>query len=122
MEESKLDTDKSKESNDIISSKNIESYIEKQIETKMNSLLETLPEKLPDNELKKNAYNLTIKELYKNTLQCIIDIIDDVTKLNNIKNIDTYIYINRLINIVTYKDRKLYVGIIMIILSFALYF
>ena len=69
MEESKLDTDKSKDSNDIISSKNIESYIEKQIETKMNSLLETLPEKLPDDELKKNAYNLTIKELYKNFIK-----------------------------------------------------
>ena len=84
--------------------------------------MESLPEKLPDEKLKKDAYNLTIYELYKNTLQTTIDIINDITILNNVNNIDINIYINRLIIILTTEDRKLYVGIILIILSFVLYF
>lgn len=123
MEDIKSNTDISNDTNDITSSpKNIESYIENQIEKKINSLLESLPEKLPDEKLKKDAYNLTIYELYKNTLQTTIDIINDITILNNVNNIDINIYINRLIIILTTEDRKLYVGIILIILSFVLYF
>lgn len=123
MEDIKSNTDISNDTNDITSPpKNIESYIENQIEKKINSLLESLPEKLPDEKLKKDAYNLTIYELYKNTLQTTIDIINDITILNNVNNIDINIYINRLIIILTTEDRKLYVGIILIILSFVLYF
>jgi len=101
---------------------NIESYIEKQIENKLNNLMETLPDKLPDKELKKNAYNLTIRELYKNTLQATIDIINDIIELNNSKITDINYYITRIIYILTDDDRKLYVGIILIILSFIIYF
>ena len=123
MEDIKSNTDISNDTNDKTSSpKNIELYIENQIEKKINSLLESLPEKLPDEKLKKDAYNLTIYELYKNTLQTTIDIINDITILNNVNNIDINIYINRLISILTTDDRKLYVGIILIILSFVLYF
>jgi gamma-glutamyl-gamma-aminobutyrate hydrolase PuuD len=56
----------------------IEKYIEKQIELKLNSLLETLPDKIPKDLQIKPIYNLTIKELYKNTLQTLIDIINDI--------------------------------------------
>ena len=123
MEDITSNTDISNDTNDITSPpKNIESYIENQIEKKINSLLESLPEKLPDEKLKKDTYNITIYELYKNTLQTTIDIINDITILDNINNIDTNVYINKLINILTTEDRKLYVGIILIILSFVLYF
>lgn len=110
-----------KNNNEIIP-KNIENYIEKKIENKLNNLMETLPEKLPDKELKKNAYNLTIRELYKNTLQTTIDIINDIIELNNSKVTDANYYIKSVIYILTEDDRKLYVGIILVILSFIIYF
>ena len=101
----------------------IEKYIEKQIELKLNSLLETLPDKIPKDLHIKPIYNLTIKELYKNTLQTLIDIINDVVDAYSKKdyiNNNNYIYI--LYNIFTKDNRKIYVGIMIIILSFIIYF
>jgi len=104
-------------------STDIEKYIEKQIEMKLNSLLETLPETIPKDLKIKPIYNLTIKELYKNTLQTLIDIINDIvdvySKRNYINN-NNYIYI--LLNIFTKDNRKIYVGIMIVVLSFIFYF
>ncbi len=101
----------------------IEKYIEKQIEIKLNSLLETLPDKIPPNMKIKPIYNLTIKELYKNTLQTLIDIINDIVEVYSKKNYinnNNYIYI--LLNIFTKENRNIYVGIMIVILSFIVYF
>ena len=101
----------------------IDKYIEKQIEIKLNSLLETLPDTVTKDIHIKPIYNLTIKELYKNTLQSLIDIINDVIEAYNKKdyiNSNNYIYI--LMNIFTKDNRKIYVGIMIIILSFIIYF
>jgi hypothetical protein len=101
----------------------IEKYIEKQIESKLNSLLETLPDKIPKDLQIKPIYNLTIKELYKNTLQTLIDIINDVVDAYSKKdyiNNNNYIYI--LYDIFTKDNRKIYVGIMILILSFIIYF
>jgi len=101
----------------------IEKYIEKQIEIKLNSLLETLPDKIPPNMKIKPIYNLTIKELYKNTLQTLIDIINDIVEVYSKKdyiNNNNYIYI--LLNIFTKENRNIYVGIMIVILSFIVYF
>ena len=101
----------------------IEKYIEKQIELKLNGLLKTLPDTLPKNNKIKPIYNLTIKELYKNTLQSLIDIINDIVDVYNKKdyiNNNNYIFI--LYNIFTKDNRKIYVGIMLIILSFIIYF
>jgi len=119
METSKLENEE--KSVEIIP-KNVEKYIEKQIENKINTLLETLPEKIPDNEIRINTYNLTLKQLYKNTLQTAIDIINDIIELNNTKIADTNYYITKIIYILTEDDRKLYFGIILVIFSFILYF
>jgi hypothetical protein len=80
----------------------IEKYIEKQIEIKLNNLLETLPEKIPKDLEKdlqiKPIYNLTIKELYKNTLQTLIDIINDIIEVyskKNYINTNNYIFIDK---------------------------
>ena len=98
----------------------IEEYIEKHIEKKLNNLLKTLPSKLPNDYGMKPFYELTIKELYKNTLQISIDIINDFTDMYS-KN--EYMYdINIIINIITKDNRKIYVGIIIIFLSFIIYF
>jgi hypothetical protein len=102
---------------------NIEKYIEKNIEKKLNSLLETLPEKLPKEPIVSEFHNMTMRELYKNTLQTTIDIINDITEAYNkydYVDINNYIYI--IIDILTKEDRKLYVGIIFIFLSFIIYF
>jgi hypothetical protein len=101
----------------------IEKYIEKQIETKLNSLLETLPDKLPSDMKIKPIYNLTMKEIYKKTLQSLIDIINDIVEVYSKKdyvNNNNYIYI--LLDIFTKDDRKIYVGIMLLVLSFIVYF
>jgi len=101
----------------------IEKYIEEQIEMKLNSLLETLPDKLPKELAIKPIYNLTIKEIYKNTLQSLIDIITDIVDVYSRKdyvNNNNYIYI--LLNIFMKDDRKIYVGIMLVVLSFIVYF
>lgn len=101
----------------------IEKYIEKQIEIKLNSLLETLPDKIPKDIQVKPVYNLTIKELYKNTLQTLIDIITDIVDVYSKKdyvNNNNYIYI--LLSIFMKDDRKIYVGIMLVVLSFIVYF
>ena len=101
----------------------IDKYIEKQIEIKLNSLLETLPDTVPKDFYIKPIYNLTIKELYKNTLQSLIDIINDIIDAYNKKDyINTNNYIFILINIFTKDNRKIYVGIMIVILSFIMYF
>ena len=51
-----------------------------------------------------------------------IDIINDIIELNNSKITDVNYYITRVIYILTEDDRKLYVGIILVILSFIIYF
>ena len=101
----------------------IDKYIEKQIEIKLNSLLGTLPDNIPLNIKRKPIYNLTIKEVYKNTLQTLIDIINDIVEAYNKKdyiNNNNYIYI--LLNIFTKDNRNIYVGIMILILSFIVYF
>ena len=85
--------------------------------------METLPDKIPNNKKIKPIYNLTIKELYKNTLQTLIDIINDIVEAYSKKdyiNNNNYIYI--LLNIFTKDNRNIYVGIMIIILSFIVYF
>ena len=101
----------------------IEKYIEKQVELKLNSLLETLPDTIPEALKITPVYNLTIKQLYKNTLQTMIDIINDIVDVYSKKdyiNNNNYIYI--LLYIFTKNNRTIYVGIILIFLSFIIYF
>jgi len=102
---------------------NLEKYIESNIEKKLNSLMETLPEKLPKEPTVAGYHNLTILQLYKNTLGTLIDIINDITEAYEKYNyLDTNNYINIIIGILMKEDRKLYVGIIFVFLSFIIYF
>ena len=119
------DTKDTKDIKDIkdIKDMDIEKYIEKQIELKLNNLLETLPKSMPVDMKIKPIYNLTINELYKNTLQTLIDIINDIIEVYSKKNyINTNNYIYILFNIFTKDNRKIYVGILIIIMSFIIYF
>ena len=116
-------SDETNDTKNLDKNTDIEKYIEKQIELKLNSLLKTLPDTIPKNQNIKPIYNLTIKELYKNTLQTLIDIINDIVDVYSKKdyiNNNNYIFI--LYNIFTKDNRKIYVGIMLIILSFIIYF
>jgi hypothetical protein len=42
--------------------------------------METMPEKLPKEPQVSEFHNMTLRELYKNTLQTTIDIINDITE------------------------------------------
>ena len=102
---------------------NLEKYIESNIEKKLNSLMETLPEKLPKEPTVAGYHNLTILQLYKNTLGTLIDIINDITEAySKYDYLDTNNYIYIIIGILMKDGRKLYVGIIFVFLSFIIYF
>ena len=96
--------------------------IESNIESKLNNLLETLPDKIEPVKEYKDFYDLSLKDIYKNTLQSIIDIINDITKAYNNGYIDNSNYIYVLIDILSKEERRLYIGIIFIFLSFIIYF
>jgi hypothetical protein len=100
----------------------INKFIESNIESKLNNLLETLPDKIEPVKEDKNFYDLSLKDIYKNTLQSIIDIINDIAKAYNNGYIDNNNYIYVLIDILSKEERRLYIGIILIFLSFIIYF
>lgn len=95
----------------------IDKYIEEKIEKKINSLLKTLP----DNDVKPNipVYNFTVLELYKKTIQTIIDIINEITELYSK---DKEITMKKIYEIALIEDRKIFVGILLVFLSFIVFF
>ena len=100
----------------------LEKFIEKNIENKINNLLETLPNNVKNIKNNNNFYDLSLRELYKNTLQTIIDIINDISIAYSKEYIDNNNYIYIIIDILSKEERRLYVGIILLFLSFILYF
>jgi len=100
----------------------LEKFIEKNIENKINNLLETLPNNVKNIKDNNNFYDLSLRELYKNTLQTIIDIINDISNAYSNKYIDNNNYIYVIINILFKEERRLYVGIILLFFSFIIYF
>jgi len=63
---------------------------------------------------------ISLGDIYKNTIQTIIDIINDISILTS--NYNSKTYFNELYNIIFKKDRLFYIGIILILLSFVIYF
>ena len=62
---------------------------------------------------------LNISNIYKNTIQTIIDIINEIMII--LDNNDKNLYQN-LLNVFYKKERQFYIGIIFIVLSFVIYF
>jgi hypothetical protein len=100
----------------------LDKFIEKNIENKINNLLETLPNNVKNIKDNNNFYDLSLRELYKNTLQTIIDIINDISNAYSNEYIDNNNYIYIIIDILSKEERRLYVGIILLFLSFIIYF
>lgn len=100
----------------------IEEYIEQNVEKKINQLMDILP-RHEDVNTPKMIYEYTLSELYNGTMQTIIDIINEVTELiSERKYISSKIYRERMFEIFIKKERKIFVGIVMVILSFIIYF
>jgi hypothetical protein len=97
--------------------------IENTIEIKFNQLLETIPKFINKEERKDtdDFFNISILDIYKNTIQTIIDIINEITHLLDItKNYDNIF--RKILRIFFKNERMFYIGIILIILSFIIYF
>ena len=62
---------------------------------------------------------LNISNIYKNTIQTIIDIINEIMII--LDNNDKNLYEN-LLNVFYKEERQFYIGIIFIVLSFVIYF
>jgi hypothetical protein len=69
-----------------------------------------------------NLIDLSIGKIYENTIQTIIDIINEIVYLIDNSNYYKNDFYNHYINIFIKNDRLFYIGIILIILSFVIYF
>ena len=100
----------------------IDKYIESSIERKINQLFDILPQ--ADNVIiPKMIQEYTVYELYEGTLQTAINVINDVNALSaQYQYMDSKVYRKKLVNIFFSQERRLYIGIILVILSFILYF
>jgi hypothetical protein len=99
--------------------------IEEAIERKFNQLLEEMPNIKRDIkkeiQVENDFFNFSIIETYQNTLQTIIDIINDMTRIiDNTQDYNTYF--KMFLNIFFNENRMFYIGIILIVLSFVIYF
>lgn len=96
--------------------------LEKYIENKINQILDVLPPN-PNIKIEKMIYEYTAFELYESTIQTAIDIINDLSALNvERKYMQNKQLTTRLMQIFLAPERKLFVGIILVVLSFILYF
>ena len=101
---------------------NINKYIESSVEKKINQLLDILPNG-KNVDIPKKVQDLTIGELYNGTIQTLIDILNELSAvMSERKYMSNQIYRKKIIEIFTQKERKLFIGIVMVIISFILYF
>lgn len=101
-------------------------FIEKTIENKFNQILDKIPifntpQINTDNIF---YYNLNFYDIYKNTMNTVIDIINDVINLIDEKKYinDNNIFYKKLFDIFFNKKRLFYIGIILVLLSIIIYF
>lgn len=94
------------------------------ITNKVNKFLQLYPTTIPlDKRPNTPIHLISIKELYKRTISTMIDILDDVSTAISNKDVMSNTEFRRSIFYAfTRADRRLYVGISLIILSFILYF
>lgn len=99
--------------------------IDKLIESKFNQFMKEVPNLKRDIkkeiEIEDDFFNFSIINTYQNTIQTIIDIINDTIRIIDNTN-DYNTYFKNILNIFFSHKRMFYVGIILIILSFIIYF
>ena len=104
--------------------KEIKSIIEGTIENKFNKLLKEIPQIINENKIRDETdfFNFSFIELYHNTLKTIIDIINESIRIIDNKNDKDNNFLIKILNIFFKESRMFYIGIILIILSFVIYF
>ena len=75
---------------------------------------------MTDNKDSEDYGNISIYDIYQNSIQIMIDIINDITILLNNYNSNTIF--TDVYNIIFKTERMFYLGIIFIIISFVIYF
>jgi len=98
-------------------------YDDKYIENKINEALSRLPLQTFKNDEKKNYVELDLYTIYSNTINTIIDIINEIVLLfEDSKYIDYDIIYQRLYNIIFDENKIFYVGVFLVFLSFVFFF
>jgi hypothetical protein len=90
----------------------------------INDFLGKYPKILPkDKDPDTPITHLSLKEIYRRLLQTMIDMIQDISNLISQRNYMGQVsFRRRMFEVFTKKDRRLYVGILLVLLSFMLYF
>jgi len=90
----------------------------------INEFLGKYPTVVPkDKNPSTPIFELSVKEIYRRTLQSSIDVINEVSDLISQKNyMSQTTYRRKLFEVFTKPERRLYMGIWLVFLSFVLYF
>ncbi len=98
----------------------IDTIIEQKVENKINQLLDILPQ---PRAMPKMIHEYTVYEIYQGTINTILNIINDITELYSQRSyINQKVYRQRIFDIFFSSDRKIFLGITLVILSFIVYF
>lgn len=91
---------------------------------KINEFLGKYPTVVPkDKNPSTPIFELSMKEIYRRTLQASIDVINEVSDLISQKNyMSQTTFRRKVFEVFTKPERRLYMGIWLIFLSFVLYF
>jgi flagellar biosynthesis/type III secretory pathway protein FliH len=105
-----------------ISNDDNKKFIEETIEKKINQFIQEVPNFKRDIkkeiEVENDFFNFSIIDTYQNMMQTIIDIINDIIKVYD----DNDKIFKNILIIFFNENRLFYIGIILIILSFVIYF
>uniref|UniRef100_A0A6C0KS30 Uncharacterized protein n=1 Tax=viral metagenome TaxID=1070528 RepID=A0A6C0KS30_9ZZZZ len=112
-----------KESSQLIELSN-DSLQQKELIDKINIFLEKYKtRKIPDEDPNTPWIHLSLKEIFRKTIQTAIDIINDISDaISNKELISNSEYRRSIFMAFTARDRRIYVGIWLIVFSFILYF
>ena len=90
----------------------------------INEFLGKYPTVVPkDKNPSTPIFELSVKEIYRRTLQSSIDVINEVSDLISQKNyMSQTTYRRKLFEVFTKPERRLYMGVWLVFLSFVLYF
>lgn len=105
-----------------LASIDFDKIIEKKIENKFNQVMDILPS--PENvNIPKSIPDYTISDIYNGIIQTIIDVINEMSELmSERKYMSNKEYREKIFSIFLNQKRRYFLGIILIILSFILYF
>lgn len=105
-----------------VSPPDFEKIIESKIENKFNKVMGLLPN-ADGISVSKKIHEYTLSDIYNGIIQTIIDIINETSEIfSERKYMSSRAYREKLISVFFQRKRRYFVGIIMIILSFIIYF